>query len=209
MPSYGETHPQFPSLYWNGTRWALKRMPNKKSDKCKVKYCRHDVWYEYRNDRGKGRMVTRHICHKCNSLQWRVNNPLEYAFKNLKQSARKRKIKFTLSKDQFRELCDESSYLAFKGSGACDLQIDRIDATKGYEYGNLQVITCSENAAKSNRERYLPEHVQEMKRRKELQEQEDALHALHEEDALLDRLGPVASLVREDYPVIDGVVCPF
>jgi hypothetical protein len=31
--------------------------------------------------------------------------------------------------------------------------LDRIDHTRGYEVGNLQIITCAENVVKGNKER--------------------------------------------------------
>jgi hypothetical protein len=40
-----------------------------------------------------------------------------------------------------------------KGKGRFCLHIDRIDATKGYTFDNLQVLTCTENVVKGNAER--------------------------------------------------------
>lgn len=167
MPACGDSHPDYPALFWNQNSWELRRVEGKSKETCGVAYCRNPIYIEYRpNGKGGFREVRHLTCVKCRYRRWRANNPLKAAFKDIRHCAKTRRIPFSLTLDHFREICEKSGYLNFRGVKGLSLQIDRIDACKGYEDGNVAVITCSENAAKSNRERHLPEHVREMKRRK-------------------------------------------
>lgn len=56
--------------------------------------------------------------------------------------------------------------------------LDRVVASKGYVAGNIQVVTRSQNSEKSNKERFLPAHVQDMLRRKR-EMQQDKLEKLN------------------------------
>lgn len=78
---------------------------------------------------------------------------MQDSFNNLRNSANKRRIAFALSFDDFCTLCKATGYLEGKGNFAESLHIDREDNRKGYEPGNIRVITCSQNAAKGNGER--------------------------------------------------------
>lgn len=62
-------------------------------------------------------------------------------------------MSFTISFGWFCNFCNETGYLDRRGNGSDDMHLDRIDATLGYEPGNLQVLSCAENVAKGNRER--------------------------------------------------------
>lgn len=84
---------------------------------------------------------------------WRFNNPHRAAYGNLRDSARKRKINFAITFDEFVELVKHTCYMDQKGRERYCYHIDRIDVTRGYEWGNLQIITCSENVIKGNQER--------------------------------------------------------
>ena len=105
--------------------------------------------------------------------KWRTNNPKQYAFRNLKDSALRRNLEFNLSFDYFRGLADGMQYF----DRVCEQRgevatIDRVDASKGYIEGNVQVISLSENVVKGNKERYLPEYVQALMERRRLEELE-------------------------------------
>ena len=167
MPRFGDTHLAYPSLFWNGSSWDLKRANSKSPDKCQVVFCRNLPYYEYRRRGDKFVLTTHSTCTKCRARRWRANNPLKSVYKELRGSARKRKIPFTLTIEHLEEVCEDSGYLALKGCEGFNLHIDRIRAEGGYEDGNIQVLTCSENVAKGNRERYLPEYVKALRARQE------------------------------------------
>ena len=71
-----------------------------------------------------------------------------YAFHNLKHHAKQRGIRFTLTVDELKTELNGSNYLGGSGREAHKLTIDRKERSKGYEAGNLQILTCSENARK-------------------------------------------------------------
>jgi hypothetical protein len=93
------------------------------------------------------------LCGSHHKQQWRLNNPVHCAFDNLRASARKRKIAFTLTFDQFKTAILPTSYMDEKGKERFCLHLDRKDSTRGYEEGNIQVLTCTENVQKENAER--------------------------------------------------------
>ena len=197
MPHQGETHPSHASLFWNGQYWDLKKTGGKRSDRCCTAYCRNGVYHECRRigNTGRTRMVVHTRCTKCKTRRWRVNNPLKDAYKNLRSSASRRGIPFTLTLRHFEDVCDSSGYMLFKGCESNDLTVDRIDATLGYEDGNIQVMTRGDNAAKGNQERHLPSHIQEIIRRKK--------------DLAAKKAAEVFSVWEDSIPVVDGALCPF
>jgi len=75
-------------------------------------------------------------------------NPLGYTYSRLKQNAKRRRKTFTLTLEQFGQFCTETNYLELKGKQGSNLSIDRINNGKGYEVGNLQVLTLSANSRK-------------------------------------------------------------
>jgi len=81
--------------------------------------------------------------------EWRATHPLEAAMLRIRASAKKRKIKFTLTIDEFRVWAKESGFEASKLAKE-DVTIDRVDSSKGYEMGNLQILTNVENGYKSD-----------------------------------------------------------
>lgn len=114
---------------------------------CVVAYCRSKRGGNYSR-----------LCHKHKLHKWRVENPEKYAYNNLKDSARRRRLPMTLSFAEFLEFVQSTDYMTRKGCTANDLQIDRIDASLGYQKGNLRVITTTENTVKGNQERRLAEY---------------------------------------------------
>lgn len=93
------------------------------------------------------------LCGSHAKEQWRLNNPVHCAFDNLRASARKRKIPFSLTFDQFKAVILPTRYMDDKGKTRFCLHIDRKESTRGYEDGNIQVLTCTENVQKENAER--------------------------------------------------------
>lgn len=93
----------------------------------------------------------RNYCCTCSSRKY--DSPLKVQFWNLRKSATRRGKVFTLTFEDFRVLAVESGYDIGSGRHSHDLHIDRIDPDKGYEPGNVQVITARENVLKGFQER--------------------------------------------------------
>lgn len=121
---------------------------------CAVRFCT-------RRSRPQGDV----LCHMHFMRRWRALNPDKAAYATLRAHAKYRRIPFSLKLEEFQKLAEETGYLDEKGTFKHNLHFDRIDPARGYCADNLQVVSCSENAAKGNRERWLPENVREMLRR--------------------------------------------
>ena len=103
---------------------------------CPVRFCR-------RCSRPDGRLCgTHHVA------AWRKRNPTKAAWKNLKDHAKARKLAFGISFEAFVELCEKTGYMEGKGNKPENLAIDRIDALRGYVFGNIRVITVEANGRK-------------------------------------------------------------
>lgn len=88
------------------------------------------------------------ICSTCSSRNWRKNNPIRYAYNNLKGHAKARGKEFTLTFEQFKEFAVKADYIAKKGRQSYSYHIDRKDETKGYTIDNIQILTNGENVRK-------------------------------------------------------------
>lgn len=86
---------------------------------------------------------------------WRARNPTRDAYNNLRNKARIRKIKFTLTFDEFKGLSDAAGYVLNKGQTPDSLSIDRIDPDRGYEIDNVAVVTLAHNSSKGSYERWV------------------------------------------------------
>lgn len=107
------------------------------------------------------------LCHGHYQYRWRMLNKKQSAYATLRDHAKQRGIKFTISYDYFLGLTDCAAFWQPSPENFADhVSIDRVDASRGYEPGNLRVISVSENSFKANRERYLPSHVQAILDRK-------------------------------------------
>jgi hypothetical protein len=93
------------------------------------------------------------LCGRHHKELWRLRNPVHAAYDNLRASAQKRKIVFTLTLAHFREVIEPTAYMDEKGTTRYRLHIDRIVTADGYVDGNIQVLTCTENVQKENDER--------------------------------------------------------
>lgn len=109
--------------------------------------------------REKNKKVDRQLSH-----EWHKRNPVGNILRNLKYRAAKRGLEFNLTPDDiiFPECCPVFGFplrMNFgRNGGAPDSpSIDRIDNSKGYVKGNIQVISNLANAMKSsaNREQLL------------------------------------------------------
>lgn len=105
--------------------------------------------FRCRGRKAKGK----NYCSKCRTRRDTEHHPLRIAWANLKKSAKRRKIVFTLTLDQYKQLSAEYKYQNNRGKTAKSYVVDRKNPTKGYEIGNLQFITNAENAAKAIRDR--------------------------------------------------------
>lgn len=138
--------------------YKLKKSPG--DGLCHVQYCKNQRAYCWKKEKWNSR-----LCPKHSQRRWRACNPIQSAFRACIDHARARNLHWGISFADFKHMCEATSYVDAKGTTRHALTIDRKDACKGYTLDNVQVITQSENAAKSNRERYLPEHVKAILRR--------------------------------------------
>ncbi len=95
-----------------------------------------------------GGVYWRNICYKHSAKQHKETNPARYYYDRLKGNAKRRRKEFTITIEYFRQWCEETGYLDSKGRGAKDMSIDRIDDTKGYVPGNLQLLPVGVNLRK-------------------------------------------------------------
>lgn len=110
--------------------------------KCNTKGCRNWINPEKNHN---------YYCPKCASRRFKEAHPLKYSFIKLKARAKERGHAFTITYGYYERLAIQSGYAAGKGRSADSLSLDRIDPRRGYEPGNLQVITISENSRKLNK----------------------------------------------------------
>lgn len=123
---------------------------------CLVKWCRKE-----------GQPNKTGLCHGHHQARWRMKNPKRSLYRMWKDHAVARKIPFTLSADYAAGLVDAYCFFDHTAESRGEtLSLDRIDASQGYRAGNVRIITQSQNAAKSQRERHLPEHIHAMLERK-------------------------------------------
>lgn len=79
-----------------------------------------------------------------------------YTYNILHQNAKRRGKEFKLTLEEFKTFCDETNYIELKGETKKSDSIDRIDPRKGYEIGNIQVLSLQANSSKG---RNLPDDV--------------------------------------------------
>lgn len=84
-------------------------------------------------------------CRTCQDRKWRARHPEHHLWNNLKKSAKKRGIPFTISLADFKVFCAETNLIARVGKGPDDMTVDREKPERGYEKGNIRVLTNAEN----------------------------------------------------------------
>ena len=92
------------------------------------------------------------FCTKHSKRYQKENNPVNYTYNLLRSNAHRRGHSFSLSLDEFRGFCESNNYLDLKGRSAKSYSIDRIDSKKGYEIGNIRLLTVSENSKKKDKD---------------------------------------------------------
>ena len=99
----------------------------------------------------KNKAKKKGFCHRHHHVNQKQNNPIGYTYSLLKGNAKRRNKIFTLTLIEFTEFCDETNYIALKGKTKNKASIDRKDNSKGYEAGNLRILSVSLNAKKGNK----------------------------------------------------------
>lgn len=85
----------------------------------------------------------RRLCAKCRSRAYRKKEPLRCKFIDLKSSAKRRGIEFSLCLSDFMD-CINVGYQG-KTHHKDRLSVDRINPEKGYEKGNIRACTVHRN----------------------------------------------------------------
>ena len=93
-------------------------------------------------------------CHGCRSREYRTKFPERKAFYDLRHSAKRRKIQFTLTMEEFIELVTQTGYMERRGRFYDSLTIDRVNNHLGYTKENVRVITKHHNSCKSDKDNY-------------------------------------------------------
>lgn len=93
------------------------------------------------------------FCPKHRKRYKKEHNPVSYYYDLLKCNAKRRGKKFTLTLPEFKYFCDQTDYLKLKGKKASSASIDRIDPARGYEAGNIQILSLAENTRKMHEDR--------------------------------------------------------
>ena len=82
------------------------------------------------------------------SRKARAADPVRYSYVSLRNNAKRRGKVFTITLDYFKQFCYATDYLKGKGRTATSYTVDRIDESRGYVAGNLQVLTLTANVRK-------------------------------------------------------------
>lgn len=90
-------------------------------------------------------------CWTCKSRKHRLAHPEDYAYRMVKESARKRGITFLLTREEFIAWAKQNNYLDLKGVRAKSYHIDRIDPDGPYSLDNIRLLTASENCSRVRR----------------------------------------------------------
>jgi hypothetical protein len=123
--------------------WVPILSKGKKHPLCQIAFCRRPS--------EKGAQTGRSTqCGTCRVRLWRANNPIKAHYNAIKNKARRRKIPFGITMAFFEELCEETGFHLLRGRSGEALQLDRIDAMRGYFDDNVQVLTATENRDKLN-----------------------------------------------------------
>ena len=88
------------------------------------------------------------VCYSCRYKMSKDKNPMKLAYRSLRGHAKERGKEFSITFEEFKQFCVKSDYITKRGIGKHSYHIDRIEETKGYVAGNLQLLTNSENIKK-------------------------------------------------------------
>jgi len=96
----------------------------------------------------KKRQKHRTLCPSCKQKRYSENNPIQYAYQNLRGNAKKRRKEFNLTFEEFKKWAIETHYMFGKGRQKHSFHVDRIREWEGYHVDNLQVLSNSKNKKK-------------------------------------------------------------
>ena len=94
------------------------------------------------------RATNDNLCCKHRKRRKKENDPIGYTFDTLRSNAKRRGKVFTITLEYFRQFCEDTNYIELKGKSSHSASIDRKKAHLGYEPGNLQVLSLSDNTKK-------------------------------------------------------------
>jgi hypothetical protein len=92
-------------------------------------------------------------CSKCKSRKYRKNNPLMAYYHSLKSKAKHRGRVFDITYSEWCRWCEETGYMELKGQGSEDMTIDCHEASLGYTYNNMRMISQHDNCVKGQVEK--------------------------------------------------------
>jgi len=99
----------------------------------------------------------RSLCSRHHTLRFARQHPDKSYYANLKRHAKARGKVFTITFEEFMAVAKDFDWEQYKLEHGKRMSIDRIDVTRGYEAGNIQAMTVSENVVKQHRMDYSPE----------------------------------------------------
>ena len=94
-----------------------------------------------RKQRNRGR-----LCYKHRQEVYKLRHPLRYFFNNHRQNAKRRGKVWSLSFEQYALLWKLSGRLPHVKSDGMMWAIDRIDESRGYEWGNVRIVDFMTNS---------------------------------------------------------------
>lgn len=119
------------------------------------------------------------LCHCHHQYRWRIQSRKPSVYATLRDHAKARGLAFTISYDYFLGITDALGFWSGEGVPT----IDRVKPERGYEPGNITVISLSENVAKGNRERHLPAAVQAILERKRARMSGDVVNPFERDES--------------------------
>jgi len=90
----------------------------------------------------------REHCGTCRSKKYRQADEVRYFLNNLRRSATRRHIEFTLELELFRKWAIKEKFEFGGGMGPSKDSVDRIKNEYGYHIWNIQKLTLSQNSKK-------------------------------------------------------------
>lgn len=93
---------------------------------------------------------SRRFCNTCTKRKWCERHPIEYRYHNLRSHARARGKVITITIEHFTEFCLETKYHERSGREPDSATIDRRNPARGYEPGNIRILTHIENSTRQD-----------------------------------------------------------
>ncbi len=87
-------------------------------------------------------------CAMCVDRKWRAKHPEHHLWNNLKKSAKRRKVPFTLTLDEFKAFCAKTGYHLKVGRDPLSASCDRIRDAEGYHADNIRCLEFGLNSGR-------------------------------------------------------------